>query len=104
MDEAIPIWSALGVCLTTFSVWLTVRIVNRRERWARRTAVALIVLLVVYPLSLGPLVWATTHGLIRSETHNWIAGYVYAPVLWAWRDGPKSVKVILHEYTKLWTR
>jgi hypothetical protein len=103
MEETIPIWSALGVVLTTFSVWLTVRLVNKRERWAKRTAVALIVALVVYPLSLGPLVWASTHGLIRSETHNWIAGHVYAPVLWAWRDGPDFLKVIFREYVNLWT-
>jgi len=102
MDEAIPIWSTLGVVCATFSVWLTVRIVNRRERWAKRTAVALIVLLVVYPLSLGPLVGATTHGLIPTDTHNWIAGHIYAPVLLTMRDGPQFIKAPIKWYIKLW--
>jgi Kef-type K+ transport system membrane component KefB len=103
MDEAIPIWSALGVIFVIFSIWLTVRIVNWRERWTKWTAVALAVLLVLYPLSIGPLVWATTHDLIPVETHNWIAGHFYVPVLLAMRDGPKFVREILKGYIKLWT-
>ena len=33
-----------AVVFAAFCVWLTVRIINRRERWAKWTAVALIVL------------------------------------------------------------
>ncbi|MBI3861951.1 MAG: hypothetical protein HY290_08640 [Planctomycetia bacterium] len=48
----------LAVAFAAFCVWLTVRIVNRRERWAKWTLVGLAaMLLVVYPLSFGPAVW-----------------------------------------------
>ena len=43
----------LGVVFTAFCVWLGVRIVIRRERWAKRMALGLVVLLA-YPLSFGP--------------------------------------------------
>jgi hypothetical protein len=48
--------SALGLAFAAFSVWLTVRIIARRERWAKRTATALVVMILPgYPLSAGPL-------------------------------------------------
>lgn len=40
MRDILPI---LSVAFASFCVWLAVRIVNRRERWAKWTAVALIV-------------------------------------------------------------
>jgi hypothetical protein len=48
--------SIIGITFTAFCVWLTVRIINRRERWAKRLAVAvgLAVLIVAgYPASVG---------------------------------------------------
>jgi hypothetical protein len=39
------LFSGLAVSIAAFCVWLTVRIVNRRERWAKRTAVAMFVVL-----------------------------------------------------------
>jgi len=48
---------ALDVAFAAFCVWLTVRIVNRKERWAKRLALWLIVLLpTLYVLSSGPLI------------------------------------------------
>lgn len=44
---------ALAVAFAAFCVWLTVRIINRRERWAKWTAVGLAVVLA-YPLGIGP--------------------------------------------------
>src|SRR5262245_27763881 len=55
-DPAFPI---VGVACAAFSVWLAVQIINRRERWARRTALGL-ALTVMYPLSLGPACWITS--------------------------------------------
>jgi hypothetical protein len=48
---------ALAVAFAAFGIWLTVRIVNRRERWAKRTALALACLPIVYVLSFGPACW-----------------------------------------------
>ncbi len=47
----------LCVAFAAGCVWLTVRIVNRRERWAKRTAVALACLPILYALSFGPACW-----------------------------------------------
>src|SRR5665213_3154876 len=47
--------STLAITFAAFCVWLIVRIVNRRERWAMWTAVLLV--LVGYPLSFGPVCW-----------------------------------------------
>ena len=48
--------ATLGVAFAAFAVWLAVRIINRREKWAKWTAVAYVVL-VGYPLSFGPVAW-----------------------------------------------
>src|ERR1700737_4522895 len=50
MSDAVP-----GVAFAAFCVWLTVRIVNRRERWAKRMAVGMILTTVLYIASWGPL-------------------------------------------------
>jgi hypothetical protein len=42
---------ALGVAMAAFCVWLGVRIVNRRERWAKWTAVAFILVVAAIPAS-----------------------------------------------------
>ncbi|MBI3865772.1 MAG: hypothetical protein HY290_28195 [Planctomycetia bacterium] len=44
-----------GFLFGTFVVWLTVRIVNRKERWAKWTAWGLAVAILWYPLSAGPV-------------------------------------------------
>jgi hypothetical protein len=51
--------SALGVAFAAFCVWLTVRIVNRRERWAKWTAAVVAFLPILYVLSFGPACWIT---------------------------------------------
>ncbi|HEY3966514.1 MAG TPA: hypothetical protein VGM05_18270 [Planctomycetaceae bacterium] len=58
-----PVISALAIAFAAFCVWLAVRIVNRRERWAKGVAVGLIFCLpLIYVLSVGPAVaWTRTH-------------------------------------------
>jgi hypothetical protein len=58
-------------------VWLTVRIVNRRERWAKRLAVAMAVI-VVYPLSFGPACWLSS----RINVGAAALGIAYQPLVW----------------------
>jgi hypothetical protein len=48
--------SIFGVAFAAFCVWLTVRVLNRRERWAKWTA-ATVLTLLAYPLSFGPACW-----------------------------------------------
>ena len=44
---------ALAVAFAAFCVWLVVRIVNRRERWAKWTAVVMLLLPVLYVAGFG---------------------------------------------------
>jgi len=83
-----------GVGFAAFCVWLTVRIVNRRERWAKRIGLGLCALVVLYPLSSGPARWLNSRflpvgpapiGLASDEADDdpdtWsLCDYVYAPV------------------------
>jgi hypothetical protein len=49
------IWIVVGAAFAASCIWLTVRIVNRRERWAKWTAVALVLAPVLYVVSSGPM-------------------------------------------------
>lgn len=49
--------AVLGVACAAFCVWLGVRVVNRRERWPKRLAIGLFVVLVIF----GPYVTAYTN-------------------------------------------
>ena len=49
--------SIFGVAFAASCVWLKVRIVNRRERWAKWTLAAVLSLPVLYVLSFGPACW-----------------------------------------------
>lgn len=47
----------LGFTFVCFCIWLTVRIVNRRERWAKVTVAAIIATPLLYVASFGPACW-----------------------------------------------
>lgn len=51
---------ALAVAFAAVCVWLTVRIVNRRERWAKWTLAAVLSLPVLYVASFGPACWISS--------------------------------------------
>ena len=76
----------LAVAFAAFCVWLTVRIIYRRERWAKWTAVAVVIVFVIYPLSTGPAVWFDSRGMISKERSNRIFGTLYAPVMYVARQ------------------
>jgi hypothetical protein len=79
MSEAIL--PALGVLFAAVCVWLTVRIINRKERWAKRTLAVVIGLPALYVLSVGPM----TRLVIHYPVPAWVRhAYrrVYAPLVW----------------------
>jgi hypothetical protein len=49
--------SIFGVAFVAFFVWLTVRTINRRERWAKRTLAVVAGVPALYVLSFGPACW-----------------------------------------------
>ena len=57
------LFSVLAVGLAAFTVWLIVRLVNKRERWAKWTLAATIATPVSYVASFGPACWLSTRPL-----------------------------------------
>jgi hypothetical protein len=101
MSEAI---AALAVAFAAFCIWLTVRIVNRRERWAKRTAAAVILVgLVGYPLSTGPAGWMRANGWIGPDTDRSLHRF-YSPLKWQFRNSPEPIRRAIRRYESLWRR
>jgi hypothetical protein len=89
--------SVLGMTVAAFSIWLAVRIINRKERWAKWTAAILALVVVAYPLSSGPADWLLLHGY-TSEPVNKVLRVFYAPSGWFIRNSPKPVQDVYLKY------
>jgi hypothetical protein len=103
-DEAATVvgfaWSVIGATFVSIGVWLVVRIVNRKERWAKWTAVALATTPALYVLSSGPMTVIAMHRKITTTSTvfpdgtegfaseiavdfgKWFPA-VYAPLFWS---------------------
>src|SRR5437868_2461201 len=69
--------TVVGVAVSAFCVWLTVRIINRRERWARWTA-AMLVVPQAYGASFGPFVGLYCRGFVCESVREG-SEYFYFP-------------------------
>jgi hypothetical protein len=49
--------ATVGVTLAAMCIWLPVRIINRRERWAKWTLAAAVCVPLLYVFSFGPACW-----------------------------------------------
>ncbi len=87
----------LAVAFAAFCIWLTVRIVNRRERSAKWTMAAAIMLPTLYVLSTGPAVW-----LCGGEQNlpGWLMT-IYWP-LTVMPEGPEFIEDAFTWYVVLW--
>ena len=99
---------ALAVAFAAFCVWLTVRIVNRRERWAKWTLAAVVSLPVLYVASYGPACWWFS-GVYGPSSSNGSkvrrVPQIYRPIVWTaiaisradrqFRDAAQLVRVAL---------
>jgi hypothetical protein len=75
-----------GVVFGASCVWLTIRIINRRERWAKWTLATVVVLPVLYVLSFGPTCWVYSRVASEDDAEEWVTtDFIYAPLLWVWR-------------------
>lgn len=66
--------------------------------WA--TAVVVVVV-VVYPLSYGPVCWLAFHGLLP----EWSVGafnVFYGPIVWLYFYGPTPIIEAIRWYTDIW--
>src|SRR5579872_7097424 len=102
MAVALPI---IGVAFAAVCVWLTVRIINRREKpgvafWA---TVGLVVVLLGCSLSDGPMMWIW----MRLDGPEWLyvaMKYVYAPYYWALNSSPAWLQDAHLSYLLWWIR
>lgn len=65
-----------GITFAAFCVWLTVRLVNRRERWAKWSLATVIGLPILYFASLGPLTGLYTRGLLPKWSWQFVDPYL----------------------------
>jgi hypothetical protein len=90
--------STLVVAFAAFCVWLTVRIVNRRDRWVKRMAVLALALLVAYPLSIGPMSWLSWRGFVPHRLFS----VVYEPLDVVANNAPTAVAYPVDQWILLW--
>jgi|SRR5579863_7299258 len=94
MDFALSI---IGVAFGAFCVWLTVRFINRRERWVART-LAVIGLPALYVLSFGPACWLVDRGHLAARP----SAVVYSPVLKLIRsDDDSKCAMLMQRYAEI---
>ena len=80
--------SIFEVTFAAFCIWLTVRIVNRRGRWAKWTLAAVVGLPVLYVASFGPWCWITS----RLQPSGKVVAAIYSPIIRAGYHGPAIVR------------
>ncbi|MBI3863307.1 MAG: hypothetical protein HY290_15555 [Planctomycetia bacterium] len=85
----------LAVAFGALCVWLTVRIVNRRERWAKWTLADVVGVPVLYVLSFGPPCWIATR--VSGEFSD--APLIYRPLTWTFKQS--RVGFAIQWYTEL---
>lgn len=89
--------SIFGVSFAAFCVWLVVRIANRRERWAKRTAFAVLLATALYVISFGPACWISS----RLNTGERLVGFTYRPITCLLTNGQSPVSNALDGYSRL---
>jgi hypothetical protein len=93
--------SIFGVSFAAFCIWLVVRIVNRRERWAKWTLAVVAVAPVIYLLTYGVAVRYDRRQLLPAWTRP-VGERAFAPIYWLLSNGPMPVRSSLAAYSRLW--
>jgi hypothetical protein len=65
-----------ALAFSAFCLWLAVRVVNRRERWAKWTLAAIVALPVLYIASFGPACWITSRMKVGQDSVT----IIYRPI------------------------
>jgi hypothetical protein len=96
-----PYWiSVYAITVVATCAWLGVRIINRRERWAKWMAGLLVGSCLGYPLSIGPVYWL----LARGSFPEWgprVYGIFYSP-LTVLLSYSKMGSTVIEWYIRLW--
>jgi len=94
----------LAIAFAAFCVWLTVRIINRRERWAKWTLAVTLSLPVLYVASFGLACWLTARSYYATGSDDGNAHpvmIVYWPLGYAGAQGPRAVSRLIFRYAWL---
>ena len=92
---------ALAVAFAALCVWLGVRIINRRERWAKWTLVGILSLLALYPFSCGPARCL----YLKTGAPEWawsVIDPIYDPLWWVRESGPAWLREGMADYDGWW--
>ena len=99
MEIILPV---LAVAFAAFCVWLGVRIVNRRERWAKWTLAGTIIgVPILYMLGFGPICWLYHSDWDLEDDTVALMHQVYSPILWLDEEGPKPIRDAIDWYAHL---
>jgi hypothetical protein len=79
--------SIVAIAYAALCVWLTVRIVNRKDRWAKRIALWLV---AAYPISFLLMYLARSRNVISVRFVNQ-AEVLYRPLIWLWMTIEKII-------------
>ena len=94
---------ALAVAFAALVVWLVVRIVNRRERWAKWTAIVVSVMVslpVLYIASFGPVCWIFWSHWCPTELQDAI-NIAYMPAQRLLEECPEPTRSVLIWYMEI---
>jgi len=93
--------SIFGVGFAAFCVWLTVRIVNRRKKPGKAFwATVVVVMMMLYPLSVGPAEWMQRHDWIPAAGMTALKRF-YIPLAWLETHSEKFGRAMFW-YEQLW--
>jgi len=90
----------LGLTVSALCSGLTVRIINRREKWAKRAAVAVAIFFILYAPSFGPFAWMQRNRVLPVS--------VEAPLSWLYLpmflliDAPEPIHSLFRRYLRYW--
>ncbi len=87
---------ALGAAFSASAVWLVVRSINRRERWAKWALAMLIGLPSPYVLNFGPAYWMSDRGYISPVD----IGEAYQPMTRAMVAFPDTVGATMRTFIR----
>jgi hypothetical protein len=91
----------LAIAFAAFCVWLTVRIINRRERWAKWTLAVIVALPVLYVESFGPACWWMSDWIPFGNGPRWPRPKIYEPLAWAALKSGRPAQVAIGWYANL---
>lgn len=90
------LFTTLSLSFTAFCVWLGVRIVNRKERWAKRLMMTIIAVPVLYVASFGPACWLSS----RVNMGASFVSAVYGPLVKK-VPVPSVIAILIDQYSRL---